>query len=100
MSHPVALDADMMRSSSFDSTAKLRFNFKYKVAEIFAKQGKGRQKSGKQMGKTNFHIFFVAIYALLCGKKLTRTLPVWRKMTNIRYACILVLLFSKQEPMC
>ena len=31
---------------------------------------------------------FVAIYALLCGEKLNQKLPLWRKMTNIRYEWI------------
>ena len=33
-------------------------------------------------------ICFVAIYALQCGEKFNQKLPLWRKMTNIRYGLV------------
>ena len=35
-------------------------------------------------------IYFVAIYALLCGEKFNQKLHMWRKMTNIRYEFVLI----------
>ena len=41
--------------------------------------------------------FFVAIYTLLCGEKLSQKMCLWRKWTNIMYAHIMQL-WPKKEP--
>ena len=81
MSHPVALAADMMRSSSFD-TGRLcvRFNLRYKVAKIFANQGKvgGKNQANKwEKGKKQIIRSRINIY----GQKLVQNL--FRTSVNI-----------------